>query len=50
MVWGTTKVNVAIPNHLALKNCPIGPDGLILQPDLHGPAITDALQEALGGK
>jgi peroxiredoxin len=28
----------------------IGPDGLILQPDLRGPAITDALQEALGAK
>jgi RNA polymerase sigma factor (sigma-70 family) len=28
----------------------IGPDGLILQPDLHGPTITDALQDVLGVK
>jgi peroxiredoxin len=28
----------------------IGPDGLIVQPDLRGPDIAGALQEALGGK
>ena len=28
----------------------IGPDGLILQPDLRGQDITNALQEALGTK
>jgi hypothetical protein len=28
----------------------IGPDGLILQSDLRGSAITDALAEALGAK
>jgi hypothetical protein len=28
----------------------IGPDGLILQSDLRGPAIAEALQETLGAK
>jgi len=28
----------------------IGPDGLILQSDLRGPAIADPLQEVIGGK
>jgi hypothetical protein len=28
----------------------IGPDAVILEPDLRGPAIADALQETLGGK
>ena len=28
----------------------IGPDGRILQPDLHGPEIADALQDALRSK
>lgn len=33
-----------------LSSVLIGPDGLILQSDLRGSAVTDALQEALGAK
>jgi hypothetical protein len=53
LTWTQCTIGTDLPMRYRLRrptSLLIGPEGVILQPDLRGAAIADALQEALGAK
>lgn len=53
LTWTQCTIGTDLPMRYRLRrptSVLIGPDGLILQPELRGPAIADALEETLGAK